>query len=749
DRNLPEIAARRVLRRKSEAARQQLEHSWNETEKIRNEVFQILLTPNADRSVFRKVYPFSPALLETLVAVSGLLQRERTALKVMLQLLVDQRDTLELGQIVPVGDLFDVISKGDEPFDEVMRIHFENAKRLYLQKLQPMLEKERGLTAEQAAALPYNDARARAYRADDRLLKTLLLAALVPQVDVLRGLNSERLAALNHGNITSPIPGRERQEVLRRIKTWASQVGEIKVGDEVDPTISLQLSGVDTATILENARVADNQGNRRRKIRELLFEQLGIEQRDEMFQEHELLWRGTRRPFQVIFGNVRELTTESLATKSGVRKAILDFPLDDPGFSPSDDLARLDTFRGGEKPARSLVWLPSFLSLSAQRDLGTLVVLDEILKSDDTFRRHASHLSAIDQQQARELLKNQRSQLRQRTIQILEGAYGAAMPLPGSVDESHTPAEHFQSLDPSFTPQPPVGATLRHAFEHLLDQMLGAQFPAHPRFGSELKTSALRKVQEEVARAAQAQDGRIPIDKPMRPLMNEIAVPLQLGEMGETHFVLGRHWYTHLNRHSEGELTVGKLRAALDLPSPMGLPANAQNLIIQLYADQTNRSFYMHGGAYSPKLEDLPDELELREQKLPSEAAWAEAIQRAGKVFGIAVSPLRNATNSSQLARALAELAGKAVDDCQAVCDRLEGVSNDFGVATNDSSRLATANAVLSLVRGLSSPSAEPVEVLAGASVATSLEAMGASYRKASSMRGALERTKWEVLASV
>ncbi|MCK7500334.1 MAG: hypothetical protein MZW92_66110 [Comamonadaceae bacterium] len=48
--------------------------------------------------MFRKVYPFSPALVQTLIAVSAALQRERTALKLMLQLLVDRRDDLELGQ---------------------------------------------------------------------------------------------------------------------------------------------------------------------------------------------------------------------------------------------------------------------------------------------------------------------------------------------------------------------------------------------------------------------------------------------------------------------------------------------------------------------------------------------------------------------------------------------------------------------------------------------------------------------------
>ena len=96
-------------------------------------------------TMFRQVYPFSPALVQTLVAVSSVLQRERTALKVMLQLLVDRRDALELGDLVPVGDLFDVIAEGDEPFTDVMRVHFENAKRLYHQKLLPMLERKHGV----------------------------------------------------------------------------------------------------------------------------------------------------------------------------------------------------------------------------------------------------------------------------------------------------------------------------------------------------------------------------------------------------------------------------------------------------------------------------------------------------------------------------------------------------------------------------------------------------------------------------
>ena len=98
--------------------------------------------------MFRQVYPFSPALVQTLIAVSSVLQRERTALKVMMQLLVDHRETLKVGDVVPVGDLFDVVAHGDEAFSQDMAIHFDNAKRLYHQKLLPVLEKKHGRREE-------------------------------------------------------------------------------------------------------------------------------------------------------------------------------------------------------------------------------------------------------------------------------------------------------------------------------------------------------------------------------------------------------------------------------------------------------------------------------------------------------------------------------------------------------------------------------------------------------------------------
>ncbi len=747
DRNLPDIAARRLLRPRNEAARREIDDAYAQTERVRREVFETLLTPRADTAAFRKVYPFSPALVETLVAVSSLLQRERTALRVMLQILVDGRETLELGEIVPVGDLFDALAEGDEPFTESARHHFENARNLYRRKLLPLIENERGISKTAAAARPKDDGAARALRADDRLAKTLLLSALTPEVDALKNLNAARLAALNHGSIRTPIEGREGQEVLRRCRAWAAEIGEVRIGDDpADPIIAIQLSAVDTESILADASRHDNAGNRRRLIRRVLFDALGIEDRDELVLYHETTWRGTRRRFEVIFANVRELPDESLTTRGDERKVVIDFPFDDPGHTPADDLARLKEFRGRDAGARTLVWLPSFLSTSAQKDLGTLVRIDYVL-AGERLREFAAHLSPAEQTSARELMRNQQSQLRQRLVQHLEGAYGVESPVPGSVDESLPPAEHFQSLDPRFEPRPPARANLREALANLFEQMCASQFPAHPDFGAPIGAAALRRVHEQVSRAVQEPEGRVAIDKPLRPAMMQIAAPLRLGEMGETHFVVGRHWFSHFER-LEKPLTVGRLREAVDEPQRMGLPNAAANLVILVYADQANLAFRRHGASWPAKLDDLPDDVELREEALPSADEWTAAVERAKRLFGLTGSPLRNASNVSDLAEQLGETATKQSAACDALIERLAAVGADVSIDAKTANRLRTARASGALVQSLAGLHGRVrVEKLAALEPVTSLEAMRTSIAKAGELADVLERTHWQIFA--
>ena len=169
--NLPEVARRRLLKPVDDEARAALAAAVEQALEGREEVKRQLLGSDADIELFRAVYPFSPALVQALIDVSEALQRERTALKVMLQLLVDQRDTLELGRIVPVGDLWDVVAARDEPFTSELKKLFETAKRLWRTKLYPTLVQTHNVTEATPA-----DARERqALANDERIVKTVLV----------------------------------------------------------------------------------------------------------------------------------------------------------------------------------------------------------------------------------------------------------------------------------------------------------------------------------------------------------------------------------------------------------------------------------------------------------------------------------------------------------------------------------------------------------------------------------------------
>ena len=340
--------------------------------------------------------------------------------------------------------------------------------------------KQHGVRPEDLEPLPHDDPRRVAFRNDDRLVKTLLLSALVPEVESLRGLNAEKLAALNHGTIKTPVPGREAQEVLRRCRNWAASVGEIRIGEESNPTISIQLSGVDTESIIEQARREDNQGNRIRRVRQMLFDQLGIQGEGEFEQFHEFWWRKTKRSCVVLFKNIRELPDSSLENSEEPWKIVIDFPFDEAGHGPRDDLSTLQRFiQSHPDGAKTLCWVPSFFSNDAQKDLGMLVILEHIL-TGERFGQYSSHLSPQDRPAAKSLLENQPSILRQRVQSHLDAAYGLEVLSQGSLDTLHDLdlSEHYVSLSPGFVPQPPVAANLSGAMQHLLSQALEHEFPA-------------------------------------------------------------------------------------------------------------------------------------------------------------------------------------------------------------------------------------------------------------------------------
>ncbi|MCO6436556.1 MAG: phage resistance protein [Phycisphaerae bacterium] len=754
DRNLPMIAHKRVLKTRSAAARQELDDAFQSTAKIRKEVMDTLLANEFDRDMFKLIYPFSPALMETLIAASSMLQRERTAIKVMMQLLVEQQQTLKVGDIVPVGDLYDAVAHGDEAFSQDMKVHFDNARKLYHEKLLPMLEAQHEGRRDELLAKPFDDQTRINFVNDDRLIKTLLLAALVPGVNSLRALTANRLAALNHGTIRSPIPGKEAGLVLQKCKQWAAEVGEIKVESEGgNATIAIQLSGVDTEAILAAATHEDNPGNQMRMVRQILFEELEIDNADQMYLSHEFLWRNTHRECDVIYGNVRSLPDTSLTANADMWKVIIDYPFDEPGHTTRDDIGKLQLYgQNNSNGTRTIIWLPAFFSESAMRDLSRLVIIEHVL-TGERFNGYASFLSPQDRPTARTLLANQRSSLRERVKQHIEAAYGIRGSQSKSIDNAHELTDTFRSLYPSLDLQPPAASSLKGALEDLLGQGLGFEFPQHPSFGAEIKSLHLRKVHDEVIKATSEKGGRVLVERNCRSLVKQIAEPLNLGEQGETHFVLSQRWRDHFLRkanESGTTMTVVALRKWIDEPRPMGLPKECANLIIMVFAAQTNRSFFRHGAPFDATLANLPEEVELREQRLPPEQSWVTAIERASRIFGYVSSPLLNAANLAKLADEIQTRAKAQIDACRKLVDNLGVQLSDFGETKEKAPRFQTAQAVLELLEAISDTTpAALVESLANLTPQTSEAAMGTSYASAPQVVTSLTSTQWKLFDSM
>ena len=753
DRNLPAIAERRVLRPKNDAARAELDAAFERTARVREEVLNVLLTRAGDRPMFRQLYPFSPALVQALIAVSSLLQRERTALKIMLQLLVEQGSRLQLGDVIPVGDLFDVVARGDEPFTQAMRVRFDDALNLYRTKLRPLLESEHGVVAAEVEAGTAPTAAAARFRSDDRLLKTLLLAAIAEGVEALRALTPARLAALNHGTVRSPISGMESHVVLRKCRRWAAQVGEIKVAeDSANPVISLQIVGVDTESILQNAAALDNAGNRIRTVRRIICEALGTAA-GELHDRHELTWRGTRRTCEVLFRNVRVMKAPDLRNDPGSWQVVIDWPFDEPQYTPLDDRAQLQNFRRTEEPADTLVWLPSFFSSVGQRDLGRLVLLEEVL-TGNRLNEYGAHLSQTDREQARALLANQRNQMLVRINDHLLAAYGIGDVDSGAIDHSHELSEHFESLNPRCQLRPPAAGAFRGALEELVGQALAAQYPDHPKFGVEVKRPALRRVLDVVERAVAHPEERVEVPPPVREEMHGIAVPLKLGDMGETHFKLRRHWFDELDlkraRHGRGPMTVGMVRGWIEAPERRGFPRDVQNLVIAVFAALGGFDFVYRGRPLSGAIDKLDDACELRAHELPSAEEYQRAVQRAGEVFDYATVSRLSARSVNELAQAVRA----AADRCRAPVDELAAALRQRlrrrSLAVADSERLRTVDAALALLSALEGAGDNAVvAALAQAEVPTSAVAMGAVVAGAGGLVSALAPHRWKVLTQL
>jgi hypothetical protein len=724
DDNLPYVANRRLLQPKDDAARVTLESAFASIDR-RPAVWDVLL--GSDEQAFRLTYPFSPALVSTLRSLASVMQRERTALKVMQQMLVDRRDTLTIEQIIPVGDSFDLVVQGQtgQALDAEAAALFRSANKLYSEKLRPLLLRIHGIDVR--ALRDASQSIPAAYRTDDRLAKTLLLSAVAPKVPALMALTAARLASLNHGSIVSPLPGGEAAVVLSKVRTWARDVPEIHLdGDDRNPTIRLQLADVDYESIVERAKTEENEGRRRELLKDIVSDSLGIALTGQDLQgayPHTTIWRGSRRHVDVLFGNVRDrswLSDDHFRAAPDTWRVIVDYPFDDPGHSVAEDLQRVDELRARDLKSRTIVWLPQFLSPEKIRELRRLVILNWLLDgSPERWQGHADHLNETDRALARSILESQRNTLRRSLEDAVQQAYGAAAPRPGVLLEGSTNERTLISFERLFVPAKPVGATLGQAFENLLGQAFKAVYPAHPTFEPgdvEVKVRDLKVIASYIAQAVTQSDKRVELQADAA-VVRRIANPLGVGRATEMHYLLGDDRFTPwgqeieraLGRRAQGNgapadgpVTVGELRQWIrDVTPTHGLRDEVADLVVIAWAALRQRAWFQHKTPLGtvPVPGSLAPNMELRTQELPSAQEWDAARTTAGLLLGVNGAAYLTAPAVADFVARVTTAAQASAQTAPDLVAGLEKVYRNLGIS--DGERLRTARASAALVQQL------------------------------------------------
>ncbi|WP_433151966.1 phage resistance protein [Actinomadura nitritigenes] len=758
DANLPEIVRQRLLKPKDQAARAEIEAGFERITRAQAQVWEALLDSQGggtDQAAFRSVYPFSPAFLHTMVDISSALQRERTALKLMLQLLVDHRDTLPAGQLVPLGAIFDVLLTGGvDPFSDKLRSEFDQAKNFYLERLRPWLLARHRLDEEKAAVLPP----AHAFRGDDLVVKTLMLKALVPNVPALKTLNPGRLAALNHGWIPSMLPGRQGEVVHKTLRDLASEFGEIRLHGEGNPTVDVALIGVDTRSILEQVRNVDDDAAKRRLLKEILWEELKAGDTEPFASRRTVTWRGTSRVVELIFANVADPRTSAEVFKPeepGALRVIVDYPFDNV-YGPAEDRNRVEELRADPNRTNqtTLCWLPSFLSADRLSDLGELVVIKHILERD-RLREATPLLTEEDRYHARTQLESRRNALDTRLRDVLKKAYGLAA--HDDADIGQQIDQHIMGMDAAVDIRPPAALGFDAALEHICGKLLDHRYPKHPSFAPPGKQTPYRPKDLQIALGAieQAMENDIRRYEPPTgdiPTIRRIVNPLDLGAMGEAALVLNDNWPMALDRRAEqvgagaGDVTVAQVRGWIEEEQP-GLPTDVANVVVCAYALMRARA-WVRGGRVVPQpdVKNIPGDYVLRPQELPSAEEFETADRRAHELFRLARQQVRSPRSVHALADQLRRAAGPLLPDTEALVTELERHAELLGLGEDD--RTTAARTAQRLIEDLVGKEDTPLlRSLAGFGLGdVQPTALGVTLREARSVSEALAKADWQVL---
>lgn len=753
--NLPEIANRRLLTPKP-GQTLVLEQAFDRL-KLRPEISNVLLdgvntTDNHQASsmeAFKLVFPFSPALVDTLIHLSPAMQRERTALKVMEKLLVEKRDSMTIDQVIPVGDAFDHIITSDtgaqSQGQSSLIQRFKNGRKFWQEKLRPLIYREAGVDPSTKERDLHKDARGKL-----RLGKTLIMAALAPEVPSLKAIAASRLVHLNHGSMVNIFQGDDVTSALSTLRGWAGEFPEIIISeDSRDPVITLKLEEVPWEEVIDAARQEDTPQRRLNLVRGFLDDALrvaDVKMEADSSLSRNVSWKGTPRTVEVLFGNVRntaEISNDDfLPNTDGALRIVIDLPFDDPGHTPAEDHRRIETLPLRDQAPFTIVWLPQFFSAEQMSRLGELVIVRRVLEPAG-FRDYTARLAGDAATAVRSVLEQRRATLTNQFRTLLAEVYGAASGIQFPENQ-----EPLKSLDPALHLTKPVGTNMAEATDRLIEQAFDHKYPDHPAFNSDktIRSSDFNHVLTALREAAANRNDRTDLSIEAARATKTILSPLKIANVQESHIVFNADTVgtamssinaqlRNVGKDTDGSIKVAELRNAIRAITPrQGLSDLTVDIYVGAWAAFHHRSWYRYNAQIKPPMiTEFEGDMQLRPVALPDPESWSAAVQVAQHLFGINVFDHLNGDNLTDLKYQVTDAVDNHRDAAQSLSTELGILSHklEFGSQTQ---RIRLAVETRDLVDALNSvrgDSVSLVERLAAAKTGDN-RILGASTQEAS-----------------
>lgn len=637
------------------------------------------LLAGGDIDYLRDVYPFHPALIEMLVDVTSLMQRERSALRLLYELLVVHYPKLPLGEFLPVGSAFSAIfpESGVEASKKVELM--QDIHHQYYSRLAPtMAQMAKAATGEPGGEFP--DERRRAL---DQLVKTVLLAEVSPRLKQ-GGLTIERLVQLNAVDVEGETFRGQVRVAETDLLALQQRVPDLQVaGQGKTALVRYVLGRVSLGEILARARSkVDNLTQRFKAFWGALRHALGLasakgfEEGGPNEGDWDLSWRRTRRRGRIKLGNVREMSYDDFAPPDGAFKILIDYPWDEPGHTVDEDRLRATNVRKKQGLVHTVCWLPRHMSPT---ELGVLTELAAVryLLSDAGQEDLLETLGPQDKSKVLDQARIRQKTLEGQLEELLKEVYirhGEFLALISDVDACR-PRE-----------------TLAENLEHIATLLMDRRYPQHPTFLAEPKRQDLELLLGWMVNAGEGSVS-VPYDENVGKVLKNLGQPLELVNLGQTKASLrldSRYIKDVLQRTDQD--SVAWTPIADHLRETYGFQPPLVDLFLCFLCQRDHRALEDINGEPAEVRIGMPQATRLRLQrgKLVSAADWHRLRDLGNELFEVPRPPAHRSLQGQDAFTVALRTKGQAK---RAVLQGLHARLVHLGVEQGDRlAELATAN---------------------------------------------------------